>query len=162
MNSENRKNVPHTMRRMVAVVSRITFSLLLWTLGAASMDLAAAQTNDHRVVQYLAVDRMKVEDAQRWVNAGHDPWCRDAQLVAVQALRSVSLDFSEIEPASLTLQVERNHKTTAVYTFHSVDGGATYRITLRRYRWLLSVAGSYQHMIWVPGRVEILTARTFG
>lgn len=94
------------------------------------------------------------------MNAGHEPWCRDAKLVATEALRRVSSQFSEVEPASLPVEVEHSHKTTAVYTFHSVDGCATYRITLRRYRWLLPVAGSYQHMIWVPERVEILTGGT--
>jgi hypothetical protein len=145
---------------MLSVITRITFSLLLWTLGAATMNLTAAQTTDDGTVQNLTVDRIKVENLQRWVNAGHDPWCRDPRLVATEALRRVSSQFSEIEPAALPLQLERSHKTTAVYTFHSVDGRATYRITLRRYRWLLPVAGSYQHMIWVPQRVEILTSKS--
>jgi hypothetical protein len=160
MNSESRKNERHPERRMVTKISRITFSLLLWTLGAASMDFVSAQTSDHRSVQNLAVDRMKVEDLQRWVNAGHDLWCRDPRLVATEALRRVSSQFSEIEPASLPMEVERSYKTTAIYTFHSVDGRATYRITMRRYRWLLPVAGSYQHMIWVPERIEVLMANT--
>ena len=145
---------------MVSVISRISFSLLLWTLGAAGMNLSVAQTNEQRAVQKLAVDRAKIENLQRWVNAGHDPWCRDAELVASEALRRVSPGFSEVEPASLPMEVESSHKAVAVYTFHSVDGRATFRITLRRYRWLLPVAGSYQKMIWVPERVEVLTRST--
>jgi hypothetical protein len=142
------------------MVSRITFSLLLWTLGAANMNLAFAQTTDHRTVYKLALDRAKVEDLQRWVNAGHDPWCRDAKLVAGEALRRVSPQLPELEPVSLPAEIQSSRKALAIYTFHSVDGRATYRITLRRYLWLLPIAGSYQKMIWVPERVEVLTTNT--
>lgn len=104
------------------------------------------------------VDRAKAEDLQRWVNEGHDQWCRDPQLVAASALRRVSSDSSEFEPTSL--QLESNEKNKAVYTFHSLDGYTTYRITLRRYRFLLRTAGSFQRIIWIPETAEILSRAT--
>jgi hypothetical protein len=46
-----------------------------------------------------------------------------------------------------------------VYSYHSLDGRSTYRITVRRFRWLLPTAGSFRQMIWVPERAEIITRR---
>lgn len=40
MNSLNHK--PAGIRTIIPVILRITLSLILWTLGAASMDLSAA------------------------------------------------------------------------------------------------------------------------
>ncbi|HYA63557.1 MAG TPA: hypothetical protein VED66_10155 [Candidatus Sulfotelmatobacter sp.] len=159
MNSLNRKPAA-SIRTILPVILRIAFSLILWTLGAASMNLAAGQTTERRVVHNFAIDRAHVENLQRWVNAGHDPWCRDSQLVAAASLRRVSPELSDFEFVSLQSELQRSHKTTAIYTFHSLDGNTAYRITLRRYRWLLSLAGSFQKMIWVPERVEILTRDT--
>jgi len=159
MNSNIRQGAPRKITAILPVILRITFSLLLWTLGAATMNLAAAQTQpkEHRVVQTFPVDRATVENLQRWVNAGHDTWCRAPQLVAAAALRRVSPEFSDYELTSLPLELERNHKTKAVYTFHTFDGRATYRITLRRYPYLLQTAGSLRQMIWVPESAEIIT-----
>jgi len=159
MNSSTRQCVRRSFTTILPVILRITISLVLWTLGAANMDLTAAQTpaNEHRVVQNFAVDRATVENLQRWVNAGHDAWCRDPQLVAAATLRRVSPDFTDYEPASLPLELERGQKTKAIYTFHSLDGSTTVRITLRRYRYLLPTAGSLRQMVWVPERAEIIT-----
>lgn len=160
MNSSRRKPRSRSIREIVPIILRVAFSVILWTLGATVMTVAGAQPKQHRVVHMLEVDRNKAENLQRWVNGGHDGWCRDAQLVAAAALRRVSPDFPDYELASLPLDVERSGKNSAVYSFHSLDGHRAYRITLRRYRWLLPVAGSLQRTIWIPERVEILTRDT--
>jgi hypothetical protein len=159
MNQNTRQRAPRSLTTILPVILRIIFSLLLWTLGVASMNLTAAQTlpKEHRLIKNFPVDRATVENLQRWVNAGHDAWCRDPQMVAAATLRRVSPEFPDYELASLPLQLERSKKTTAIYTFHSLDGRATYRITLRRYPYLLSTAGSFHQMIWVPERAEIIT-----
>jgi hypothetical protein len=159
MKANTRQRTPRKITTILAVILRITFSLLLWTLGVATMNLAAAQNQpkEHRVVQTFPVDRATVENLQRWVNAGHDTWCRDPQLVAAAALRRVSPEFSDYEPSSLPLELEHSRKTKAIYTFHSLDGRTTYRITLRRYPYLLPTAGSLHKMIWVPESAEIIT-----
>ena len=144
---------------IIPVIFRITLSLLLWTLGASAMDLriAPVQPKDHRIVLTFPIDRSKVEALQRWVNAGHDSWCRDPQAVAAATLRRVSPDLAEFEPTALSLELESTQKTKAVYTFHSLDGTSTYRVTLRRFRFLLSTSGSLRQTIWTPESVEILT-----
>jgi hypothetical protein len=156
-------NIQHSERKslktILPIILRVTFSLFLWTLGASSMNFVAAQTpsKERRVVQNFPVDRARIENLQRWVNAGHDSWCRDSKLVAAAALRQVSPQFSEFELTSLPLELEHSQKTKAIYTYHSLDGITTYRITLRRYQFLLPTAGSLHKMIWVPERAEILT-----
>jgi len=161
---ENAMNTaPHfpgrSFKSVLPVIFRITLSLLLWTLGAAAMDIHVTPIppKEHRVVFNFPVDRAKAENLQRWVNAGHDSWCRDPQFVASEALRRISPELGEFEPASLPLELERNTRTKTVYTFHSLDGRATYRITLRRYLYLLPTAGSLRRVIWIPESAEIIT-----
>jgi hypothetical protein len=162
MNSGSRQHAPRNFTTIFPVILRITFSLILWTLGAANMNLTPAETppREHRVVKNFPVDRPAAENLQRWVNAGHDDWCRDPQLVAAATLRRVSPELSELEPTSLSLQLQLSRETRAIYTLHSLDGRITYRITLRRYRFLLPTAGSLRQMIWVPERAEIVTTDT--
>ena len=149
------------IRSILPVVLRVTLSLILWTLGhGMAINLMAEPLKEHRVVYTFAVERAQTENLQRWVNEGHDEWCRDAQLVAVAAMRRISEEFEEVQAASMPLELERREKTEVVYTFHSLDGLKTYRITLRKHEWLLPTAGSLHQMIWVPEKVEIITRRT--
>jgi hypothetical protein len=133
------------------------------TNRAATMEIAAAQTREHREVRNFPMDRAHIETLQRWVNSGHDEWCRDPQLVASAAVRQVSPHFpeSEFELASRPLEGEPSRVTKAIYTYHSLDGRTTCRITLRRFRWLLPTAGTLRRLIWVPERAEIITRDTF-
>jgi len=161
MSKQFRRRGVKDIRMMVPVVLRVACSLILWTLGGAAMALDAEPANEHRVVYTFALDRAQAENLQRWVNAGHDAWCRDAQSVAMASLRRIAEQYEEVEAASLPLQLEREENSEAVYTFHSLDGLKTYRITLRRYGWLLRTAGSFGRMVWVPDKVEIMTRNTW-
>jgi len=129
----------------------------LFSAGASAADvrISQIQPKDRHVLLNFAIDRAKAEALQRWVNEGHDPWCRDPQLVAASALGRVSSQFSEYEPASLEL--ETSQKTKMIYVLHSIDGRTTYRITLRRFRFLLPTAGSLERIIWIPETAEILS-----
>jgi hypothetical protein len=159
--------IPATIQRrtsfktILPVLLRITSSLLLWTLGASAMDIRVShiQPKQHRVIINFPFDRTKIEALQRWVNAGHDSWCRDPQMVAASALRRVSPAFAD-ELASFPLELEQFENTKAVYTFHALDGQTTYRITLRRHLYLLRSAGSLNRIIWIPESAEIITRDT--
>ena len=144
-------------QRFVVVLGRVTLSLLLWTLGASASDLQVTpiQPKAHRIVVHFPIDRTHAEELQRWVNAGHDPWCLDPQLVAASALRRVSPDLQEYEPASFSLELVRANQTESSYIFHSLDGRTTYRITLRRHLYLLPLAGSLHGIVWIPETAEI-------
>jgi hypothetical protein len=144
---------------IIPVILRITLSLILYTPGASAMDIRITQARpkEHRTVLNFPVDRVQAEDLQRWVNAGHDPWCRDPQLVAAAALRRLSSQFAEAELASFPVELENSDNFKAVYTYHSLDVRFTYRITLRRYRFLLPTAGTLRQTIWLPETAEIVT-----
>ena len=146
-------------RVILPVILRITFCLAMWTLGAMTMTIAEAQTREARVAQKIPVDRARVENLQRWVDAGHDTWCRDPQAVAAVALRRMAPEFAnyDFELASLTTGNEKVSPTQAVYTFHSIDGHTSYRITLRRFRWQNNTAASPNERIWIPVRSEKIT-----
>jgi hypothetical protein len=144
------------IRVILPVILRITFCLAMWTLGAKSMTIAEAQTQEHRAVERLPVDRARVENLQRWVDAGHDTWCRNPQLVASITLRRIAPEFAnyDFELASLTTGNEKNSPNQAIYTFHSIDGHTSYRITLRRFRWHGKASASRNDRVWVPVRSE--------
>jgi len=148
-----------SFKSVLHVIFRITLSLLLWTLGAAAMDIHVTPIppKEHRVIFNFPIDRAKAENLQSWVNAGHDSWCRDPQFVASETLRRISPELGDFEPASLPLELEHNTRTKAVYAFHSLDGRSTYRITLRRYLYLLPAAGSLHRVIWIPESAEFIT-----
>ena len=51
---------------------------------------------------------------QRWVDAGHDTWCRNAEFVAAATLRRIAADTEgEYELVSSTLQKERETRVGA-------------------------------------------------
>ena len=159
MNSNTTNENAKTIRQILPVVLRISFFLVLWTLGAATMSVVEARTPMHRAVQQLPVSRARVENLQRWVNNGHETWCRDAKSVAAATIQRVSPEFanSDFELASLTTQDGKPTLNKAVYTFHSLDGHTSYRITLRRFGWQTKTAGTPSSRIWVPVRVETIT-----
>jgi hypothetical protein len=159
-NKEERMNAITEKRANIAsVILRVSLGLLLWTIGASAMDLRIepVPAKEHRVVIDLRADRAQIENLQRWVNAGHDPWCLDSQLVAAATLRRVSREPAGYEPASLTPEVERTENTKMIYTFHALGGRTRYRITLRRHLYLLRSAGSLRRIIWTPETAEITT-----
>ena len=123
------------------------------------MNLTEAQVNTQRVVRDYPVDRATLEHLQRWVNEGHDTWCRDPKLVASAALNRVAPDFanSEFELASLPTGRTTAHGTKSTYAFASLDGRTIHKVTLRRYRWLLPIAGAPDQIVWAPVRIETIT-----
>jgi hypothetical protein len=159
MNENNQFATAIDHKTIVPVILRITFSLLLWTLGFASMNLVEAQVKPQRVVRDYPVDRAKLEHLQRWVNEGHDTWCRDPKLVASAALNRVAPGFanSEFELASLPTERTTAHGMKSIYTFASLDGRTSYQVTLRRYRRLLPTAGTADQIVWAPVRIETIT-----
>ena len=159
MNRNVGRGAAEKYRVILPAILRITFCLALWTLGVMAMTIAEAQTREQRVAQRLPVDRARVENLQRWVDAGHDTWCRDPESVAAMALRRVAPEFSnyDFELASLTSGNEKVSPTQANYTFHSIDGHNSYRITLRRFRWQSKTASSPNERIWIPVRSEKIT-----
>ena len=138
---------------------RLIGALLLAAFGIVVPVVAAAAPIAHKEVRAPRIDRLAIENLQRWVSGGHDSWCTDAQLVASAEMQRLAPEFSgyEFELPSLPLEKEADSSNRAVFSYTPIDGRTTYRITLRRYAWLLPIAGDAPSIVWVPARTEIIS-----
>jgi hypothetical protein len=144
-----------------AVRRRVIGALLVGVFSFVVPVIAAASPAPQKVVKVPVIDRRAMENLQRWVNDGHDEWCKDARMVASAEMRRMTPEFAgyQFDLAALPLEKEGQEANRAVFRYSSMDGRVTYRITLRRYEWLLPIAGSRKSIVWVPARTEILTKR---
>jgi hypothetical protein len=145
--------------KMIPMVLSIAGNLLLWTLGFTTMSLARTEDKQQRLVREFQIDHARVENLQRWVNSGHDTWCRSGELVAQATLRRIAPEFAgaELELASLPPESKKLGVDKVIYTYHLLDGRTTYRITVVRLPWLIHSAGSKSAIVWVPVRSEQTT-----
>jgi len=65
-------------RLILPVILRITFCLVMWTVGAMTMTIAEAQTQE----------RARVENLRGSVDSGHDTW----RSIRVEKIMRKSLD----------------------------------------------------------------------
>jgi hypothetical protein len=149
---------PRNARLTLPALLRVILTLLFLLLGVAPALPTFAQTRTQRTVRTYPTNRAHAENLQRWVNAGHDTWCRDPKLVAAHTLEQFApgLADSTYELASQPVVHKLSHGRTAIYTYYSLDGQTTYRVTLRRPAWLRPTAGSLNKTIWLLTRLEIL------
>ncbi len=107
------------------------------------------------------IDHARIENLQRWVSAGHEEWCKDARLVAMDELRRVAPAFAseaaDLEAVPMDQEAGSEHR--AVFAWSSPDGRATYRVTVERFDWLLPMAGEEGGIVWVPTHVEVVSHR---
>lgn len=142
--------------------ARIAGGILAGVL-ALSVPVAVfgATPAERRVDVSRQLDRVKIENLQRWVSAGHEEWCKDARLVAMDELRRVAPAFAgnsgDLE--ALPLDMEAASSERAVFVWSSPDGRATYRVTVERYGWLLPIAGDSNAIVWVPTHAEVIAHR---
>jgi len=144
------------------VVLRITLTLFLAFLAISTTPAASAHTKPYPLVKTYPLNRANAQNLQRWVNAGHDTWCRDPKLVAAHTLDQFApgIADSTYELASQPVVRKLSHGSIATYTYHSLDGQSTYRVTLRRPQWLRPTAGSLNKTVWLPTRLEIVRNAT--
>ncbi len=147
------REVRQNLRRQICA------AVLLGSLTLAAPVIASAAPTPHKEVRVPRLDRRAIENLQRWVSGGHDTWCKDAGLVASAELRRIAPEFDgyQFDQVSLPLEAKSRAAGRAVYSYHSLDGRTAYRITLRRFSWLMPIAGDASSIVWVPARVEILT-----
>ncbi len=162
MNRSHTNRATRNTQIIYPALLRIALALVLAVLGIVSASPANAQSRSNRVVKTYPMNRANAENLQRWVNAGHDAWCRDPQLVAAHALEQFApgIADSTYELASQPEVQKLSRGRTAIYTYHSLDGQTTYRITLSRPHWLRPTAGPTNRTIWLPTRLEILSNAT--
>ena len=76
MNKNAASGTAGAFRVILPAILRITFCLAMWTLGAMTMTIAEAQTRERRAVQEISARRVRAENLQRSVDAGHETRCR--------------------------------------------------------------------------------------
>ena len=141
-----------------SMLVRIAGALLA---GVLAIGAPAAAAGERRVDVRPELDRHKIENLQRWVSAGHEEWCKDARLVAMDELRRVAPAFAgnEADVEALPLDAEPSLENRAAFVWTSPDGKASYRVTVERFEWLLPIAGEADSIVWVPTHAEIIAQR---
>lgn len=152
------KGVRRAMRRIAAAA--LATALVGLSVMPAAAAAAAKSEEENRVVSYHAVDRMEIENLQRWVAAGHEDWCKDPRLVASGELKRIAVDFADdatelnaVDPGEGADTTDGSKKVAFEWT--PLDGRATYRVTVERFQWLLPIAKDANALIWVPTITEI-------
>jgi len=148
------------MENSRSISVRIAGVLLAGVL-AIDAPAAMAAAGERRIDLKTELDRHKIENLQRWVSAGHEEWCKDARLVAMDELRRVApaLAGNEADVEALPLDAEQASENRAVFVWTSPDGKASYRVTVERFEWLLPIAGEADSIVWVPTHAEIIAQR---
>lgn len=143
-----------------SICVRIAGALLAGAL-AIGAPAAMASAGERRVDVRSELDRHKIENLQRWVSAGHEEWCKDARLVAMDELKRVAPAFagSSSDMEVLPLDTESASENRAVFVWTSPDGNASYRVTVERFEWLMPIAGEADAIVWVPTHAEIIAQR---
>jgi hypothetical protein len=154
--SDERRVETAEERSKRAAVNRLRAAAVIALLFCAPA-MEAATASSSREVRTPRVDRLAVENLQRWVNSGHDAWCKDPLEVAAGELRRIAPQFSgdRMELVSEPAVSANRSGTEAHFTWVSTDGSATYRITVRRFAWLKRVAGKVSNEVWIPSRMEV-------
>jgi hypothetical protein len=143
-----------------SLASRIAGAALAGML-AITVPAAVAGPAERRVEVSRDLDRAKIENLQRWVSSGHEEWCKDARLVAMDELRRLSPTFGgdSVDLDALPLDTESESAQRVVFAWTSPDGQATYHVTVERFGWLLPIAREADAIVWVPTHAEIIALR---
>jgi hypothetical protein len=170
MNTQNITTQSAAGQKMIPMLLSIAGNLLLWTLGFTTMSVAtennpqrvATQDEAHNFVQEFPVDPARAENLQHWVDSGHDTWCRGANLVAQATLQRIAPEFSATDVTFAALPIERKQvsRDKVIYTYHTLDGHTTYRITVVRHPSPVHSVDLKGSRVWLPIRSEKIITRT--
>ncbi|HWZ99470.1 MAG TPA: hypothetical protein VN025_17065 [Candidatus Dormibacteraeota bacterium] len=149
-----------TILRMQTLSIRMAGGILAGVLAIVSPAAMTAPA-ERRVDVSRNLDRAKIENLQRWVSSGHEEWCKDARLVAMDELRRVAPSFAgnSADLEALPLDTESASEQRVVFVWSSPDGRATYRVAVERFGWLLPIAGDANAIVWVPTHAEVIAHR---
>jgi hypothetical protein len=156
--SEERKRLGFGARRVLGAGMA---GALIGAMTLAPIAGAAKLREDDRMVNERVIDRARVENLQRWVSAGHADWCKDARLVAAEELWRLAPDYSgdafELNAVPGISGVNEGDGNRVTFEWVPLDGRAVYRVTVKRFDWLLSIERNTESMVWVPTSTEIRT-----
>jgi hypothetical protein len=79
----------------------------------------------------------------------------DPELIAHQKLLDLAAQVKGFGAHMPSPQRIMDRKDCVVLLYKSVVGSKTYRVTLRKFHWLVPIAGNLQWVIWIPTQVEL-------
>src|SRR5690242_9227588 len=149
------EGIRNALRGRIGTVGLATVLIGAMTLAPWAAATATAKSGEeNKVVNYRTVDRAEIENLQRWVAAGHEDWCKDARLVAAEELKRIAADFvddpTELNAVNLGASAENGSAKKVAFEWTPLDGRATYRVTVERFKWLLPIAKGADAVVWVP------------
>ena len=102
------------------------------------------------------VDKNAAFDLQQFVNQGHEPWRMDGTAaIAEEAIDDRKKDWADVNTVLEAPQIISETRNTALLIAKSGDGSVRYKVTLRKYSWLLhSAKNNWSWIIWIPEAVE--------
>jgi hypothetical protein len=100
------------------------------------------------------IKRSEYEELQKYINEGHQPWRTDAPAVAGSEILNKKGEQGNAYGLALTLVRETEREATYNYV-DLAEPNVSYRITLKRFKWLLPLAQSWQQMVWAPVEMTI-------
>ncbi len=132
----------------------IKYCVIASTSVGATFSLAGP-SNCTAQTRKLVVDRKQYKALQRLVNQGHQPWRMDAWDVASEEILTLE-NVPEQQYNVFRVPVRKiiETKQHAVYEYSAAEK-TSYRIVLRRFPWLFSLAGKWEWTIWIPTEVTI-------
>ena len=96
-------------------------------------------------LEHKRLEQTSVQNIQKKVNLGGDPWRLDPKEVAV---RQIEMIDPSLKPAAIRdqLQTVKADERTQVLSYKAAD--RSYEITMKKPEWLLPYSGIYKTMIW--------------
>ena len=78
----------------------------------------------------------------------------DVSTIAAQAIQERKQEWSDFDTILDVPKLTFRSDNTARLTAKDMDGTIAYKVTLRKYSWLLKSAGEGRWAIWLPASVE--------
>jgi hypothetical protein len=122
-------------------------------LIASTLSFAASPCKP--AVEHKKLEQNSVQNVQKKVNLGGDPWRLDPKEVAARQIESMdaSLKAGAIKN---DLQSVKSDERTQVLSYKAAD--RNYEITMKKPEWLLPYAGIYKTMMWNVTDVKTICA----
>ncbi len=108
-------------------------------------------------VHQIPISRGSYQKLQIFVNQGHQPWRLDARLVAIAQFLALEHRKIEGQNSDVPSQTVYEGRSLGVFEFDSASRkGLKYKITVRKFKWLLHSAKKWSWAIWVPAEYEVI------
>ena len=115
----------------------------------------AADDCSHKIWKWN-LDKKAALELQQSVNQGHQPWrMDDVAAVATEAISDRKKGWADDNTILGVPTVVSQTKDNTMWVAKSEDGRVRYKVTLRKYSWLLRSAGDdWRRIVWLPASVE--------